>query len=162
MVTHDAEEAMFMADRIVVLNEGKLQQIGSPDTLYCAPVNRFVAEFFSEINYLTGKVSGGTVDTPIGLIAAQGLADGLDVEILIRPEAVCLSAVNEASERRQVHVVASRMLGRTSLIHLCARRQAGDEIHLHARMPGRFLPDENQALAVELDPNQTFIFPKNL
>ncbi len=161
MVTHDAEEAMFMADRIAVLNEGYLQQIGTPDTLYCAPVNQFVAEFFGEINYLTGKVQGGKVDTPIGFIVAKGLPDGEDVEILIRPEAVCLSAVNEASAQWQVQVVASRMLGRTSLIHLRTCRQPVGEIHLHARMPGRFLPDEHQALAVELDPNQTFIFPKN-
>jgi len=159
MVTHDAEEAMFMGDRIAVLNQGILQQIGSPETLYCAPANRFVAEFFSDVNYLTGKVRGGMVDTPIGVVAADGLADGMDVEILIRPEAVRLSSVSEGSTQRQAQVLASRMLGRTSLIHLCTCRQSGDEIHLHARMPGRFLPDENQVLAVELDPSQTFIFP---
>jgi iron(III) transport system ATP-binding protein len=159
MVTHDAEEAMFMADRIAVLNEGNLQQIGSPDKLYCAPANRFVAEFFSDINYLTGKVHGGTVDTPIGVVVAEGLADGLDVEILIRPEAVRLSPVREGSTQRQAQVLASRMLGRTSLVHLSTCQESGDEIHLHARMPGRFLPDEDQALAVDLDPSQTFIFP---
>jgi iron(III) transport system ATP-binding protein len=159
MVTHDAEEAMFMADRIAVLNKGNLQQIGSPDTLYCAPANRFVTEFFSDINYLTGKVYGGTVDTPLGVVVAEGFADGLDVEILIRPEAVRLSPVNEGSTKRQAQVLASRMLGRTSLVHLSTCQQSGDEIHLHARIPGRFLPAENQALAVDLDPNQTFIFP---
>ena len=159
MVTHDAEEAMFMADRIAVLNEGNLQQIGSPDTLYCAPANRFVAEFFSDINYLTGKVYGGTVDTPLGVVVAEGFADGLDVEILIRPEAVRLSPVNKGSTKRQAQVVASRMLGRTSLVHLSTCQQSGDEIHLHARIPGRFLPDEKQSLAVDLDQGQTFVFP---
>ena len=159
MVTHDAEEAMFMSDRIIVLQDGVLQQVGSPETLYCSPGNKFIAEFFSDVNYLTGKVESGAVNTPIGVVDAKGYADGTDVEVLIRPEAVRLSSVTDSANQPQAQVLASRMLGRTSLIHLCTCRQSGDEIHLHSRMPGRFLPNENEVLAVELDPSQTFIFP---
>ena len=159
MVTHDAEEAMFMSDRIIVLQDGVLQQVGSPETLYCSPGNKFIAEFFSDVNYLTGKVENGAVNTPIGVVDAKGYADGTDVEVLIRPEAVRLSSVTDSANQPQAQVLASRMLGRTSLIHLCTCRQSGDEIHLHSRMLGRFLPNENEVLAVELDPSQTFIFP---
>lgn len=159
LVTHDAEEAMFMGDRIVVVNEGQLQQIGPPDELYCAPVSRFVAEFFSDVNRIYGRVENGSVQTAIGVVEAKDIADGTEVEILIRPEAVRLYPVQDASSKYQAQVLASRMLGRTSLVHLCTCRQTNEEIQLHSRMPGRFLPDENEVLAVELDPNQTFIFP---
>jgi iron(III) transport system ATP-binding protein len=160
MVTHDAEEAMFMSDRIALVKSGVLQQTGSPDEIYCAPANRFVTEFFSDMNYLSGTARGGKVDTPMGPIAAAGIADGMDVDILIRPEAVRLSPVTDAEKQCCAQVLAARMLGRTSLIHLCTCRQMGEEIHLHSRMPGRFLPKQDEVFAVELDPAQTFVFPK--
>ncbi|KJG18237.1 ABC transporter ATP-binding protein [Photobacterium angustum] len=52
MVTHDQEEAMALADRIVVMNEGRIEQIGTPESLYLAPENRFVGEFIGSMNML--------------------------------------------------------------------------------------------------------------
>ena len=79
---------------------------------------------------------------------------------IIRPEALRLSAIHEGVDLKQtVTVIASRMLGRTSLIHLFIRRKSGRELHLHSRMPGRFLPPENAILAVDLDSDQAFVFP---
>ncbi|WP_342641163.1 ABC transporter ATP-binding protein [Rhodoligotrophos ferricapiens] len=57
-VTHDQEEAMTMSDRIVILNEGRVQQVGAPQSLYDAPQTRFVADFLGRANFLTGKVAG--------------------------------------------------------------------------------------------------------
>jgi ABC-type sugar transport system ATPase subunit len=101
-VTHDQVEAMTMADRIVLLKDGKLQQVGSPQDLYLHPVNRFVAGFLGspEMNIFKGKLVHG----PQGLalegqqamslpaspefLARLGavIADGREVEIGIRPE----------------------------------------------------------------------------
>lgn len=160
MVTHDAEEAMFMADRIAVMREGRLVQFGTPVELYCHPKNAFVAEFFGEVNRFPGIARSGKVLTPFGALPARGLNEGDTVDILIRPEALRLSAIHEGVDPKQtVTVVASRMLGRTSLIHLSIRRQSGQELHLHSRMPGRFLPPENAILAVDLDSDQAFVFP---
>ena len=56
-VTHDQEEALTLSDRIVVFNNGKIVQVGTPDELYQMPQNRFVADFIGKTNFLTGKVS---------------------------------------------------------------------------------------------------------
>jgi iron(III) transport system ATP-binding protein len=160
MVTHDAEEARFMADRIAVMRRGRLVQFGPPVELYCHPKNAFVAEFFGEVNRFPGIARSGKVMTPFGALSARGLKEGDAVDILIRPEALRLSAIHEGVDPKQtVTVIASRMLGRTSLIHLSIHRQSGRELHLHSRMPGRFLPPENAILAVELDSDQAFVFP---
>ena len=56
-VTHDQEEALTLSDRIVVFNDGKIMQVGTPDDLYRMPQNRFVADFIGKTNFLIGKVS---------------------------------------------------------------------------------------------------------
>ena len=160
MVTHDAEEAMFMADKIAVMRHGRLVQFGSPVELYHHPINAFVAEFFGEVNRLPGTVEGGQVTTPFGDLPSRYLGEGAVVDVLVRPEALRLGPVHESIDPScVVKVIASRMLGRTSLIHLCINAASGEELHLHSRMPGSFLPPENAMLSVELDHAQTFIFP---
>lgn len=158
MVTHDAEEAMFMADRIAVMRDGHNVQTDKPDALYYEPADAFVTEFFSDVNRLSGIVEKGNVYTPFGNLSAAPMQDGQKAEILIRPEALRLGPVPDGEEG-SARVLASRMLGRSSLVHLCTCRQIGEEIHLHARVPGRFLPKENEVLQVTLDSTQAFVFP---
>ena len=149
---------MFMADRIAVMRAGRNLQTAPPEALYCQPVNAFVTEFFSEVNRFSGVVESGAVQTPFGTLSANGLSDGTAAEVLIRPEALKLAPAANG-EDGTARVLAARMLGRTSLIHLCTCQQTGDEIHLHARVPGRFLPSEDEVLRVTLDPSQAFVFP---
>ena len=97
-VTHDQDEALSMADRIAVMADGRVVQVGRPREIYRRPANRFVAEFLGEANFLTstvaGRRSGGVLlDTPAGRIRAdggEGLADGATVTCCVRPEAVAL------------------------------------------------------------------------
>ncbi len=161
MVTHDPEEAMFMADRIALMQAGRFEQVGSPSELYFQPANRFVAGFFGEVNALPGEVRSGKVATPLGPVAAPGLADGASVEVLIRSEGLLLGALAVAGSRTPVapaRVLAARMLGRTSLVHLATADGQGGLLHLHARVPGRFLPAESSELPVALDPSLAFVF----
>jgi iron(III) transport system ATP-binding protein len=157
MVTHDAEEAMFMGDRIAVMREGQMLQTGTPDELYCHPANAYVAELFGEVNRLEAVVRDGQVETPFGPLHAAGLADDVAAEILVRPEALRLS---QAPGTPVARIIASRMLGRTSLIHMSVTDDAGQDVHLHARAPGRFLPEEGEKLSVTLDTSQAFVFPQ--
>jgi len=162
MVTHDSEEAMFMADRIAVMRDGRIVQQGTPAELYCEPVDAFVAAFFGEVNHVEGKVVGGVVDTPIGRVAAPNLADGQPATVVIRPEGVRILPWSEgAAEHLGGEVEQARLLGRTSLVHVTVRgegRWTGAAVHLHVRVPGVYLPRPGTRVRIDLDPAQSFVF----
>ncbi|NQW09042.1 MAG: ABC transporter ATP-binding protein [Alphaproteobacteria bacterium] len=168
MVTHDSEEAMFMADRIAVMRDGKIVQQGSPIELYCEPRDAFVASFFGEVNHIDGVVHRGSVDTLIGSIPVRGLIDGATVSVVIRPEGIHLRAWAEVFEDDPTgEVEQARLLGRTSLVHMTVRRREGatdgngddEPLHLHARVPGVFLPRPGSKVRIGYDPRLTFVFP---
>lgn len=150
-----------MADRVALMRDGQLAQVGQPAELYLAPRDAFVASFFGEVNRLPGVVREGRVQTPFGWVLAPGHGEGAPVEVLIRPEALHLRTMGPGCRagERPAHVLASRMLGRSSMIHLSVHGAHGDHLHLHARMPGRHLPAEEEVMAVELDRTQAFVFP---
>ena len=164
LVTHDPDEAMFMADRIAVMRAGKMVQVGSPVELYCRPVDAFVARFFGEINALPARIAGGAAATPFGQVPSR-LPEGSAVEVLIRPEALRLTPVNGAEGApghavgSAARVMAARMLGRSSLVHLAVPGPDGRPLHVHARVPGRAPPGENSLVTVQLDLDQSFVFP---
>ena len=96
-VTHDQKEALSIADRLAVMRDGVIEQIGTPSQVYREPVNSFVAGFIGEGNFIPGRATGVspagvTVDTASGtFVAARAAADlavGDAVELCIRPEAV--------------------------------------------------------------------------
>ena len=95
-VTHDQEEAMTMCDRIAVLDQGVIQQIGTPLELFDRPVNRFVAQFVGSVNLFEGAIRDGIfASEPLGelrLPAALMAGDGERVELAFRPHAVAIDA----------------------------------------------------------------------
>ena len=95
LVTHDQHEAFAMADRIAVMNEGRVEQIASPEELYRAPDSKFVAGFIGESNLLSVIIiDEETLDTPFGQLKAQiiGKPESSIVDLLIRPEAIRLDS----------------------------------------------------------------------
>ncbi|WP_207478541.1 ABC transporter ATP-binding protein [Arenibaculum pallidiluteum] len=160
LVTHDPEEAMFLADRIALMNRGRLVQVGTPVELYTRPAEAFAARFFGEVNEIAGTVRDGRVATPVGAVPARHLGDGEAARIMIRPEALRLGAVEPGAAMPVLaRVEAARLLGRTSLVHLSVPDGRGGTLHLHSRMPGQYLPAEGTHVAVALDPAQAFAFP---
>jgi ABC-type Fe3+/spermidine/putrescine transport system ATPase subunit len=90
MVTHDQDEAMSVGDRLVVMDQGRVQQIGSPEDLYHTPANRFVASFIGQANFISGRVGPGGNEfmTDSGLrIASRHLAPDANT-LMIRPEMI--------------------------------------------------------------------------
>jgi len=161
LVTHDPEEAMFMADRIALMRDGEIVQTGTPRELYCAPSDPFVVRFFGEVNELDGVVKNGKVATPVGDVEAGDIPDGDMAKVMIRPEALRIAPRDlPADAHDHSHVIMAKLLGRTSLIHLCAHGTSGDEAHLHARVSGLFLPNEGQPVDINLDLSQVFVFPQ--
>ena len=114
-VTHDQVEAMTMADRIVVLNLGNIEQIGTPLELYDRPINRFVAEFIGSpsINMLSGEVVrengrpalslGGATTAP--LPEALQLSDGARIDVGLRPEHIALGGEGLTANVRLVETL---------------------------------------------------------
>lgn len=154
---------MFLADRIALMRDGRLVQVGAPVELYTRPVDSFAASFFGEVNHLSGTVRRGEVDTPVGRIPVGGRPDGEAVAVLIRPEGLRLSMDPAGAMTGELpnlaKVEAARLLGRTSLVHLRMPDGRSGTVHLHARMPGQFLPPEDSHVSVTLDVRQAFVFP---
>ena len=119
-VTHDQEEALTMSDRIAVMHQGRVEQLGTPEELYERPQTRFVADFIGTTNLLRGSVE--SVDAGTALVrldggdacrvAAADLQAGRTVELSIRPESIALKRSNGTSPggvgplRAQVEQVA--------------------------------------------------------
>ena len=159
LVTHDPEEAMFMADRIALMCDGRLVQTGTPRALYFEPAEAFAAEFFGEVNTLRGRVADGVVKTPLGTLPAPGCGESEVVEVLVRPEGLSLTADPVRGADLFGHVEAARLLGRTTLVHLSIADVGGGRLHVHARVPGAFLPGPGERVAVTLNPDLAFVFP---
>ncbi|MFN4171041.1 MAG: ABC transporter ATP-binding protein [Pseudorhodobacter sp.] len=88
-VTHDQEEALTMSDRIAVMSAGRVQQVGAPRQIYTRPVNRFVADFIGETNFLMGTAAPGGVRLDCGaLIEVEGADHAGRVTVAVRPEQV--------------------------------------------------------------------------
>ncbi len=89
LVTHDHEEAFAMADRIAVLNNGRLEQFNTPETIYHTPSTPFVAEFVGQADFIPGTIQNGKVATEIGEFPNQGgYRGGPKVVVMIRPDDV--------------------------------------------------------------------------
>ncbi|MFO1057537.1 MAG: ABC transporter ATP-binding protein [Dongiaceae bacterium] len=102
-VTHDQEEAITMSDRIVVMNDGRVEQVGTPKEVYYAPRTAFVSGFFGDNNLIDGRMGeGGVVETPLGPVAtasrataSRAIAAGDPVRLAVRPERVALGPAGD-------------------------------------------------------------------
>ena len=114
-VTHDQEEALSMADRVVVMREGRIEQAGTPRQLYEAPRTRWVAAFVGRANLWDGVVRETAVETPIGLLRAGALRlpHGTRVTVVVRPEGVRLGAAPDGANTFRGRLVRDRFLGAT-------------------------------------------------
>ena len=102
-VTHDQEEALSISDRIAVMSDGKLEQVGAPAEIYRSPRSEFVANFVGLMNGFDGRmqapdmVAVGASERPIGVVEGHGRATGDRVLVLIRPESVDLKELADGA-----------------------------------------------------------------
>ena len=111
-VTHDQEEALAISDRMAIMHDGKVQQVGRPDSLYERPENFFVAEFLGKMNFFAGAYAGpGQFKTVDGvLLKVDGVTENTK-QIGVRPERVELSHANVYENNIPVTVQSSAYLG---------------------------------------------------
>ncbi len=153
LVTHDAEEAIRVGDRIHAMLAGRIVQSGTPSQLYTAPVNSFVAGFFGPVNRFSGRVSRGEVETPLGPACANGLSDGLAVEAIVRPEALKVRRPSQGGTRATVLV--KRDLGPVHLLRL----GLADGSSIKVRQAGETDAMVGDEVEIDLDPRHLFVYP---
>ncbi len=170
MVTHDPEEAMFMGDRIVLMDRGRVVQQGTAADLYYRPGSLFVAGFFGEVNRMPGEVHGGAVPTVFGDVPAGWYADGQPVDVVFRPEALMVDVGLTGNLARldrggagpwvPAQVIACRLLPGSTLLHLRLAEPGHDGavLHLHARLPGGVDLAEGDEVGVRAQPVQMHVF----
>jgi spermidine/putrescine ABC transporter ATP-binding subunit len=116
-VTHDQSEALSLSDRIAVLAEGRIRQLGTPDEIYCRPVDRFVASFVGDVNVLHARlehIHGATAALALGparvlvpALTLQGAAPGAMVDLFVRPEE--LRVADEGTPAAVCGIVAAQI-----------------------------------------------------
>ncbi|MCB9946772.1 MAG: ABC transporter ATP-binding protein [Rhodospirillaceae bacterium] len=157
IVTHDPEEAMHLADRIVLMRQGRIVQTGSPVDLYCRPESAFAAAFFGEVNRLSAKAKGGQVDTPLGLLPAPDLADGEIAEVLVRPEGLSIADASTDPDGVTATIVDAKPIGRWTVAHLVVGGAEGT-LQLVMRVPGVRAMNRDTSVAIRTDRSQAFVF----
>lgn len=165
LVTHEPHEAMRMADEIALMRKGRIVQRGAPYNIYNAPVDREAAAFFSDINILRSRVRGALTGTPFGDFLAPGLADGTDVEIIIRPQHLKIdfdragrgpNPTPADGTAARAAVMRARFMGRESLVEF--KLDDGGQV-LKATVPGVFLPKAGTVMWLMIRRDRCFVFP---
>ena len=150
-VTHDQVEAMTLADRVVVLRDGSIEQVGSPLDLYDRPANRFVAQFIGmpQMNVID------VADMP-GLRSAVGALNAPDGFIGVRPENVLLRNAGEGTIKGKVELVES--LGADTLIHTSLGDGAKAGVQIVVRQNTRTTLRPGDAVGMDIAPSSYHLF----
>ena len=160
IVTHDPFEAMFISNQINIMDtSGQIVQSGSPAQLYNNPINSYVAEFFGETNRFEGVVKNSYITTPIGKIKVSSELENQKVKVHVRPKGIKLNEQPTPVNGIKGTVMASKLMGSFSFIHLSVLNKNNEIVHIHSHMPPDFNPKQSSAVEIEIDEKQTFIFP---
>ncbi|NOY13148.1 MAG: ATP-binding cassette domain-containing protein [Deltaproteobacteria bacterium] len=172
LVTHDQEEALTMADRVVVINEGRLMQFDTPKKMYCSPRNTFVADFVGSMNFLTdcqGKDPDSIFFERYALGTPQGAArqfQGRPVTAAIRPKDIRIINDDRAETntlRTRIEMIEFR--GASDRLYLEILHQEGGETSKRLEMDIQtealegFNLHDNMELRVQLPAEKMLIFP---
>ncbi|CAN5733969.1 hypothetical protein BH24ACT5_BH24ACT5_10630 [soil metagenome] len=122
-VTHDQEEALSISDRIGVMSNGRIEQIGAPRDVYSSPATPFVARFVGRINELPGEVGrdGGAVTVagvPVGVAAPSEIPAGAAVIVMSRPEDLRVGPLNDANSQLSGTAVSDHFSGSSSMLRV--------------------------------------------
>jgi iron(III) transport system ATP-binding protein len=154
MVTHDPEEAMRMADEIVLMQKGKIIQQGSAGELYNNPLNEFVASFLGDVNRVPADRQGNHLSTVLGSIPIpEKLSDKTVKNVLVRPEAIRFTSDPEL-ENPIGEVINARNLGAFSLVDV----GFPDGSRVTARVATLQTPEVGESCSVSLNLKQVFVF----
>jgi len=159
-VTHDQDEAMAIADTVVVMNEGRIEDQGDPERVYLRPRTRFTAGFMGDSNFIDGRVAEAaagrvTVETALGRFAVEGAAEvGQAVTLSLRPEHVLAGATARTAPGAAHALGAARVLeaGFFGTHHQCTAALASAERPFKVRLPQKESVAPGAEIALFVDP----------
>ncbi|WP_162652339.1 ABC transporter ATP-binding protein [Lentilitoribacter sp. Alg239-R112] len=152
IVTHDADEAMQVADRIALLKDGKLVQVGTGRDLYQTPKDLFTASFFSDLNVLSATTKSGKVDTPVGVVDAAKFADGIKLDVAIRHSGVM---VDTKAGGMPARIITRKFVGRLEQLQLAV---SGTDNLIHASIRAGNLPQSASDVFLKINDQDVFLF----
>jgi len=151
LVTHDHDEAFAMADRIAVLNEGRLEQMDSPELIYHMPATPFVADFVGQADFIPGQVQHGMVHTELGEFPnTLGGEDGTPLVVMIRPDDIRLTPNKAALSR----IVARQFRGSENLYTI----QLGSGQIVHSSESSTTVYQAGTAVELRVSASHTVLF----
>lgn len=154
-VTHDQEEAMAIADRIVVMNAGRIEDTGTPSRVYTQPASLFTADFMGEMNHIPAAVDAGGTQTPFGRLPGENLHHG-DAVACIRPEGIELGDGPVIIGPAKVKDAA--FFGTYVRVHVIP--DASPDLVLVANLPPGEMPQPGQSLQLSAKDTAFHIFPR--
>jgi iron(III) transport system ATP-binding protein len=152
VVTHDAEEAMRMGDRVALMRKGRIVQTGKALDLYRAPKDILAARTFSDLNELAARVERGTAATPLGRFAADGVRDGAEAIVCVRQRGVQLLQAGQGVPGR---VLDARLLGDVALVEIAVQ---GLDVPILARVKESDVPPLGAEIGVGVDRGAVLVF----
>ena len=152
LVTHDAEEAMRLGDRIAVMRGGRLVQAGTPEELYQRPADVYVAETFSEVHTIPCRVISGWAVGPLGRFRAPADIEG-EAVLCVRSREI---EIGPASSGTPARVADVRFLGSDALAELDVQ---GLDRSLSVRLRASQAPEKGAEVGLRVDPDRVLIFP---
>ncbi|MGH6826591.1 MAG: ABC transporter ATP-binding protein [Methyloceanibacter sp.] len=155
VVTHDAEEAMRMGDRVALLRQGHVVQTGRALDLYRAPKDILAARTFSDLNEVPARIENGSAKTVLGSFPARSLADGEDAIVCVRQRGVRLLAPGEGIPAR---VLDLRFLGDVALVEMAVQ---GLDAPLFARVRESDAPKVGSEVGIGVDEGAVLVFEEN-
>ncbi|QJF52615.1 ABC transporter ATP-binding protein [Roseobacter ponti] len=153
-VTHDQEEAMAIADRIVVMNAGRIEDEGPPARIYRAPATLFAADFMGEMNHFPARSDGASVTTAFGALPGLQMAPG-EAVLCIRPEA--MRTGDGALSFGPGKVAASAFFGTHTRVQVVP--EAAPDLVLTAHLPPSEMPEAGNRLTLSADASAFSLFP---
>jgi len=165
MVTHDQDEALAIADRIVVMRQGEIEQIGTPEEVFTRPATPFVAGFLGDMNFIPGtigadgRITAGKVEFQVAGLTGFDPAD--KVSLCIRPADIMVGELSEDMPNR-LNATVETVSFRGNFHRLSVScPQIGQNLDIELRQKGRSTVEivEGAALAIALPPEELVVFP---
>ena len=157
MVTHDQEEALSVADRIVVMNHGSIEQVGTPMDIYREPASPFVADFVGKVNVLPGRIQDGQLRIgPTGQLTLPFSSANRDCKVYLRPEDVLarpivvgdahvfhstIASIDFLGSFCHVHVQSDALPGQALTVYLSLNFLAEQNLKVGSALPLKLMPD---------------------